>query len=414
MTKTFTGAAIQLLIDRGRLKIDDPASKYLPAFDNKSLRGITIRHLLSHMSGLPLTTLTSMNQFKDLQSQVASLRTATLPFEPGSNFLYSDAGSDVLGAIIEKVTGMTLDRFIINNIIKPLDMTDTFYGIKDKEPRWQRTASVYMGVPNSWTRLWSPDQGAWYPFAWGSQTIYSTPLDYARFLYMWLDNGRTLNGKQLLSTQAVKNMLTPVTPEKSPVSEAPYPTDFTGLQVYYGQMLNLYIPINVKGNDAKKVKPVIIGHSGSDGTVAWAWPKRNLMILFFTQSRGGSGALRIEDVIDLNILHPERLVEKINVPVEYQPYLGTYIANYKTYNNEPFEVLYRKGKLALDVPSRQVYELNDPDEHGHRAFAIAPDQAFITFERDEKGNVNLMKIHQEEMVYTVPRKGTTLAAEQAK
>lgn len=416
MSKPLTGAAIQILIDRGRIQLDDPAAKFLPAFDNETLRAITIGHLLSHQSGLPLTAVTtSVDQFEDLQSQVASLAEAELRFEPGTDFWYSDAGTDTLGAIVEVISGQTLDAFINDELLTPLGMSDSFYGIHDDEPRFARTASLYIGGPDAWTRFWQPNDGALYPCAWGSQTIYATPLDYAQFLCMWMDEGKARDGTPVLSPEAVRRTLTPATPMKMLGSDARFPTDFAGLETFYGQMAVLHVPTDGDGADnSTDATAAIIGHSGSDGTIAWAWPERDLMILFFTQSRGGSAVLRLEDPIERLILHPEQAAANATVPEEVRPLLGTYIANFAAFENEPFEVLYRNGKLALDIPSQMVFELMEPNEKGHRAFAIAPDQIFVTFERDADGAVNRLKLHQGEMVFDVPRKGTALAAEQAK
>jgi CubicO group peptidase (beta-lactamase class C family) len=102
MSKCFTGAAAQILIDEGRLGIDDPVAKYLPSFDNDKSRAITVRHLLTHRSGLPLTMMEKMfNEYESLRV-IADMAGERGPdFEPGSEFQYSDTGSDVLGAVIE-------------------------------------------------------------------------------------------------------------------------------------------------------------------------------------------------------------------------------------------------------------------------------------------------------------------------
>ena len=411
MSKTMTGAAAQILIDRGELALSDPVAKYIPAFDNDTLRGITVEHVLTHRSGLPLTAITTaVDQFENLDALVSSLSEAELRFEPGSDFWYSDAGSDTLARVVEVVSGETIDAFVMTNIIEPLGMTDTFYGIDGDEPRLERAASLYIGGPNAWTRFWSPSHGAFYPFAWGSQTAYSTPIDYARFLCMWMDGGRAPDGTQVLSEEAVARTLTPASPMRMLGSEARFPTNFRDREVWYGQMSVLHMPTT---NPASS-KPAIIGHSGSDGTIAWAWPDRDLIILFYTQSRGGAAVLRLEEPIDRLILHAGEQLAADEAPAELQPFLGTYIANFANYVNEPFEVLHRNGKLALDIPSQMVFELLDADEEGRRAVAVAPTQVFVTFERDEAGNVTLLKLHQGGMVFEVPRKGTALAAEQAK
>lgn len=400
MSKPLTGAAAQILIDRGQLALSDPVAMYIPAFDNETHGAITIEQLLTHQSGLPLTPITMrIDQFGDLQSLASSLAGRELEAAPGEKFWYSDAGTDTLGAIVEKVSGKTLDQFVTTELIEPLGMSDSFYGIHDDEPRWERAASLYIGGPNAWTRFWTPDNGALYPFAWGSQTIYSTPIDYAKFLCMWMDGG-SAGEKQVLSEDAVKRTLTPAVPMKMLGSDARFPTSFSGLEVYYGQMSVLHMPTDDPANS----EPVIIGHSGSDGTIAWAWPDRDLIILFFTQSRGGMSAMRLEEHIDRLILNPGRAAAA--VPEELKEYLGVYVANFASYECEPFEILYRNGNLALDIPSQMVFDLVGPDVQTRWAFAISPDNVKVRFERDAEGRIREMKLIQSGVVFTLPREGT--------
>lgn len=126
MTKPIAGTAIQMLIDEGKLSLFDHASKYLPAFDSDTHRDITIAHLLTHTSGLPLSSLiktdhrmlTSVQDVADLASK------ATLGFAPGAGFNYSDDGTDTLTAIIEKASGQRADDFIQTRILTPLGMAN--------------------------------------------------------------------------------------------------------------------------------------------------------------------------------------------------------------------------------------------------------------------------------------------------
>ena len=191
MTKTLTGAAIHLLIDRGKLSPDDKISKYLPGFDNDKSGSITIEQLLTHRGGLPLTILSTADEYDDLYTMANAVGERGPDFEPGNKFWYSDAGADVLGAVIEVVGGIPLDRFIEENLLIPLEMKDTFYYVEATrdDPRKDRIASLYIGGKESWMRAWSPEE-IYYPFTWGSQSLYSTPLDYARFLAMLMGKGK--------------------------------------------------------------------------------------------------------------------------------------------------------------------------------------------------------------------------------
>lgn len=416
MTKTLTGAAAQILIDRGELSLDDPAAKYLPGFDNDKSRGITVRQLLTHRSGLPLTIITqAIDQYPDLIAQANAAGEAGPESEPGSKFWYSDAGTDCVGAIVEVVTGETLDSFVGREILTPLGMSDSFYALDGADPRFSRIGSLYVGSPGAWTRFWTPADGEpLYPFAWGSQTLYSSPLDYAKFLAMWMDGGLASDGTRVLSEAAVDRTLTPASPMSMLGADARFPTDYRGLGVYYGQMSVLYCPEGESDADTMPAgEPVIISHSGSDGTIGWAWPERDLMVLFFTQSRGGTAVLRMEEPIDRLLIHAGEDGPVVETPERYQPFVGVYIANFGPFENERFEVLAKQGKLALDIPSQMVFELRDAGEDGLWPFAIAPDQAKIEFVLGEDGTAELLRLHQGPQTFEVPREGTALAIEQS-
>lgn len=408
MSKPLTGAAAQILIDRGLLNLDDPVAKYIESFDTDASREITVRQILTHRSGLPLTVITeAIDQYDNLEAQVAAVGEGGPEFEPDSKFWYSDAGSDVVGGIVAKITGVSLDTFITDELLRPLGMTDTGYILTGDEPIAKRCASLYFGRPGAWTRIWQPDDGPLYPFAWGSQTIYGTPMDYAKFLALWMDNGK-VGDRQILSSDAITRTLTPVSEMRMLGSDQPFPTEYRGVAPYYGQMSLLYMPTD--GDDS--ASPVAFGHSGSDGTVGLAWPERDLMILYFTQSRGGPTPLRIESPIDTLLLHPGEAAATTEIPEEYKPYIGIYVANFGPFSNEEFEVMMHNGKLALDIPSQLKFALKEPDDEGKWFFEMTNEIA-ISFEKDDAGEIDHLKIYQGGMAFEVPRKGSAKAAEMA-
>ena len=401
MTKPFTGAAAQILIDEGKLSLDDPVAKYLPGFDNEKSKTITVEQLLTHRSGLPLSILTSLDEYEDLYSLANAVGERGPEFTPGSKFWYSDAGSEALGAVVEQISGVLLDEFIAERLLEPLGMNDSFYLLpgKDRDSRWDRIASSYYGSTGSWTKFWKPNGTPLYPFVLGSQSLYSTPMDYARFLAMWMDEGLSLDGQRVLSREAVERMLTPVSVLSQMGSDARMPTFFDGLWTYYGQMSVLY----VASETLQGGKPQGVGHSGSDGTIAWAWPELDLMVLYFTQSRGGVSALRLEREIDRLLIHPGIEPE---IPEEYQPYLGVYLANFGPHHNEEFTVLVLNGRLVLDIPSVFFFELKDPDSRGRWRF-VSDNNVSVSFDRDDTGTVTGMRLYEPGHVYRLPKIQTT-------
>jgi len=397
MTKPITGAAIQMLIDEGRLRLDTRAADYIPGFDNDDSRNITIEQLLTHRSGLPLSIITAADEYETLYSMANEIGIIGPEFEPGSKFWYSDAGTEVLGAIVEVETEVPLDAFVTEHILEPLRMNNSFYyhPATQNDSRRDRIADLYVGGVGEWVKAWSSEEPL-YPFAFGSQSLYSTPVDYARFLAMWMDGGR-VGGEQLLSSEAVSRTLTPVSKMSSLGSDMPYPTGFFNLEAYYGQMAILF------SNSATGIPEVeVIGHSGSDGTYAWAWPELDLMILYFTQSRGSTSGIRLESRIDELLIHPELTELNSQAREQYARYLGSYTANFGPFRNTEFIVTIQNGALAVDIPNQLVFELEEPDEEGKWHFKLI-DQIAVSFELDDNGNVTAMKLHEAGYVNELPR-----------
>jgi len=387
MTKPITGAGIHLLIDQGKLKLESRAAEFLPGFQNEKSRAITIWQILTHRSGLPLTILTTANDYPDLIHMGNTIGEQGPQFEPGSKFWYSDAGTDVLGAITEVISDTTLEAFRQTYILGPLGMKDTFTLNKEEDPRKERVVSLYAGGVNAWRRFWKASDDPFYPFAWGSQTLYSTPMDYARFLAMWMDDGM-IGDKRLLSQNAIKEILTPVSIMSTLGSDTPMPTEFRGLRTYYGQMAILY----ADPSSADSTKPVILSHSGSDGTHAWAWPDLDLMVLYFTQSRGQATGIRLEKEIDRLLIHPGEEVEVTEIPEEFRPYLGNYTSDLGQRQNTTMKVLVQDENLSVDIPGQMVFQLNEPDAEGFRTFKMTP-LVSIGF-NEENGKVTDMLLNQ--------------------
>ncbi len=210
MTKPVMGAAVQILIDEGRLSLDDTAAKYLPSFDNAKSRLITVRQLLTHTGGLPLSSLLGTN-FQALHSlrDVADRSGTNGPtIPPGTRFQYSDDDADTLGAIVSVITGESAEAFIARRILAPLGMHDTFPLVARAGKKLDRFASAYMGSRDNWVRFWSPEEKPLFPYFLASQGMYSTTKDYARFLAMYLDGGR-VGDTRVLSKAAVERTLAP-------------------------------------------------------------------------------------------------------------------------------------------------------------------------------------------------------------
>lgn len=374
MSKPITGTLAQILIDDGALALDDPVARHLPWFGADDHAAITLDHVLTHRSGLPLTAIDRpLREYEDLAAIARAAAAAELAFAPGADFQYSDAGSDTLGTLLEVVGGAPLGEQLQAHLYDPAGMTDTVSAMADGDPRLSRTASNHMGSAGQWTRYWKPGDPPFYPFAMGSQSVFTTPADYARFLCLWMDGGEA-NGRRILSRDAVARGLTPVSPMG-------YPTGYSGLEVRYGRMWMLW----VDADDPTRV--VAFGHGGSDGTYAIAFPEQDLLLLYFTQSRGQSTAIAFERAVDALLLHPdpkkaaalaaERDAETL------RPYLGLYRADGDRMYRA---VVLHAGRLAVEIPGEQVLDLAPGDGPDDWTVELVPEQR-VLFERGEDGAI---------------------------
>ncbi|HWA97361.1 MAG TPA: serine hydrolase domain-containing protein [Pirellulales bacterium] len=283
MTKPIAATAVMILQDDLKLSVDDPVGKYLPAFQSPTIVGggtpsqpLTIRHLLTHTSGLsspPPEVGAASASLADFVDQVAKL---PLQFEPGSQWKYG-VGLSVAGRIVEIVSGKSFEQFIAQRIFQPLEMNDTtFYPSVEQR---QRLATIYrfndstkqlepapppvfINVDPALRRAPNPSGG-----------LASTAEDYYRFLQMVL-NGGELNGKRVVSADAVQQM--------------------TSVQT--GDLKGGFVPGSAWGLGWSLVRepqgvtaslnPGSYGHGGAFGTQAWTDPKLGAIYIMLIQRFG--------------------------------------------------------------------------------------------------------------------------------
>jgi len=280
MTKPLIGAAIWMLIEERKLSLDTRVAKLLPAFDVDGKRAITIQQLLTHTSGLPMSLIMGRDA-RTLESvrSVADLGGACkLEFEPGSDFNYSDQGTDTLTAVIEVVTGAPAEDFVRQRLLEPLGMAETTCVMSEGHPLRERASSKYMGAQGSWTRFWSPEDKPLFPVFLGSQALYSTAVDYARFLALYLRSGRA-NGERLLRSSSTRQTLSPA------LDEQVGSTGLPGATAGYGTLMQVWTRPgpSAAGSELTERELVAFGHTGSDGTHAWAFPEQKALVMYFTQ-----------------------------------------------------------------------------------------------------------------------------------
>jgi CubicO group peptidase (beta-lactamase class C family) len=390
MTKPLIGAATWMLIESDRLELDTRAAEHLPAFDSADRREITVEHLLRHQSGLPMSLILSRNP-RTLSSvrEVADLGgTCTLDFAPGTAFGYSDQGTDTLTALIEIVGGAPAKDFVRERLLEPLGMQDSTCLMSEGHPLRERACAAYVGSPGAWTRFWDPTQPQLFGVFLGSQALYSCAVDYARFLDLYLHRGRA-GGERLLRASSVRHTLEPG------AWPLPSPTGFPGLRTDYGTLMQLWTRPAVQGEKVER-ELVVFGHTGSDGTHAWAFPEQQAMVLYFTQSRGTTTGLRVE----------ERLAELFLGapfdPLQAAPPLEQYLGYYWEGEGDLYRAIVRDGEdLALEIVNKTVVPL---DYLGEDRWRLRPEPSTVlAFERDEHGVVSGYRIGEHRELRFTPR-----------
>jgi methyl acetate hydrolase len=222
MTKPITSTAIMILVDEGKLKLDDEVAKYLPKWKDPQViskfneadasfetrpakRQITIRHLLTHTSGIGYGFSSPMLT-KIMEKTKKSEMDSPLLFDPGESWAYG-ASTRVLGLVVEAVSGEKIDAYLQARILGPLGMNDTSYLV----PTTKYSRVVAVNARNASGTFEERPVPATIPATvQGDGGLYGTASDYGLFLRMLLNRG-TLNGKRILSEQSAKLMLEPAT-----------------------------------------------------------------------------------------------------------------------------------------------------------------------------------------------------------
>jgi hypothetical protein len=189
---------------------------------------------------------------------------------------------------------------------------------------------------------------------------------------MWLDEGH-VGGTRVLSTEAVERALEPVSNASLPGIETAMPTGLADVDVRYGRMWLLWTK---RGSD----DVVAFGHGGSDGTSAWAWPERDLIVVYCTQSRGALSGITLESHIQRLLIDEVEAAEAAPTP-SLSAYAGTYVSRFSSRANQEIEVIVQDDGLALRTPFGAVVPLLPEDEDGRRALAYVPTQA-VSFDLD--------------------------------
>lgn len=270
-----TAIAAMVLIDQGKLKLDDPVVKHLPKFTGKGKDRVTVRQMLSYSAGLPLDN----NVFDKSPDEIwTTMAQTNLDYEPGTKVEYSDLTYRLLGKLIENVAGKNLDEFTRETVWKPLGMTGTMYvpsparhsKVAETGPTERRKHKIRAVVQD--------DQDFALGGIVGCDGLFSTAKDAAIFCQMML-NGGIYDGKRILSASLAAEMVKNQTPF---VDVAQTDTDplMNLLATPKGYGWELATPRH--SNGGTRMSRNAFGKAGGTGTFMWVDPPRQIVAVLLT------------------------------------------------------------------------------------------------------------------------------------
>ncbi|WP_291400253.1 serine hydrolase domain-containing protein [Daejeonella sp.] len=312
-TKAITSVAIMILFDEGKLLLTDPVSQYIPSFKKQSVlvkfnpadtsyttvpasREVTIKDLLTHTSGLGYAQIGSKEanaiyakhditaglgvRNKTLLEAMSKLGELPLMHQPGEKFTYG-LNNDVLGCVVEIISGMSLDEFFKTRIFEPLGMKDTYFNIPASKAK--RLVNLY--TEKSPGVLVKADAGMLnsaaasnYPlvphtYYSGGAGLSSTLYDYGIFLQMLLNNGE-YNGKRILGKNTVRMMIT------NQIEDVNYANSNK-----FGLGFQL---VTEKSSGQTPAQVGTFNWGGAFATSYWVDPKEKIVMLFYRQLQARS------------------------------------------------------------------------------------------------------------------------------
>ena len=316
MTKPIVSVALMMLWEDGKFMLDDPISKWLPSYAHKDVidpltnrrspaRPVTVRHILSHTSGLSLAAPASAGvpltegpadrdpggdpaigaaadpegqappgggagRPKTLLEAVERAAATPLAFQPGEKWQYGSS-TDFVAILVEKMSGMTIDQFVRDRIFRPLGMTDTFYNVPREKVN--QVSAIYRPDKDGRITLWrKPEYHEPTTYFPGVAGLNGTAADYFRFSQMLL-NGGEYNGQRLLGRMTVNMMITNQIGAGKPVYIR---GDGYGFGLGFGVLTN-----PARAADALSIGTFTWG--GANGTLFWIDPQEDLIGILMIQ-----------------------------------------------------------------------------------------------------------------------------------
>jgi len=387
-TKAFTSTLVGMLVDEGKMSWDDLVTKYLPYFqmnvesDDESAE-VTLRDVLSHRTGFTrMGLLFASGQIP--REEVLLDSTKAEPYVPlREKFYYSNVMYMSAGVAAGKASGTDWDALIKERIFEPLDMESTTTSVlqAEKDSRlslgylWDEDLQVYEYKPMRNIDNIGP-----------AGAINSNVIDMAQWLRLQLGRGE-YGDRCLISEENLRETWT----SQIDITES--------IGYGMGWMIREW-----------EGQPVIEHGGNIDGFSAQVamLPESDIGFVLLTNASVSPLPPQAINLVWDTLLGEEPA--DTGTAEDYEPYIGEYVANFGQFQDTVFTVLVQNDRLAVDVPSQQVFELKEPDQEGKWYFAISNEIA-VSFERDENDSVIGMKMYQAGMTFDLPREGVEIAAE---
>ncbi len=266
ISKLFTSIAVLQLVERGQLTIDTPVSRFFPEFATGDKAAITVKMLLTHVSGFDADPIPSLwAGYPDIPSRRQAVLDSPLKNKPGTTYLYSDINLLTLGFIVEKLTGQTLDKVVHDRITAPLGMVDTGYNPPASKLNRIAATEFEANPPRGMVRGSVHDENAWsLGGVAGHAGVFSTAGDMATLAQTML-NGGSYRGHRILGEETVRQMMLTNYNQQ-------FPDDAHGLGFELDQPWYM----------GALASPVTAGHTGFTGTTLVIDPESRSFAILLT------------------------------------------------------------------------------------------------------------------------------------
>jgi len=381
ITKLFTSTAIMQLRDAGKLRLDDPVTKYLPWFKIKhrfpEAPEITVRHFLTHTSGIPREAAFPYwtdHKFPTIEQIKKALPNQETIFPSETKFKYSNLAMTMLGQIVVAASGEEYESYIINHILKPLGMMSTCVVLSKKDK--QKLVTGYgIRLPNGERKLMPHTESKGLTPA---ANMSSTVEDLAKFISLQFRDG-TIGGNQILKPSTLKEM-----------------QRVHWLQPSWTSGWGLGFSIRKYGSRT------LVGHGGwvaGNRTQIYFCPKEKIGVIVMSNCEDGSPSMFARKIFDLivpainKVLKPE--IKKAQPDPTWQKYIGKYQdpTNWESsimiLNNEL--VLYGFDYPPEDNPESAIINLTPEGKHTFRMTGKNGNGELLVFQMDKKGEVKRIK-----------------------